>query len=102
MSKDFVIKRDFQPNKVKVNNVKVMGCCSYDEDFNFKLDSSQLPYYNPPPRHTWANVSYDLDYEFDSIKKNPVDVNFMNIDDFLKWILLNVNKLQECVAPGKR
>lgn len=98
MAKYFPIKdpeKLMQETKVKNENIRVLGYGSYDENNEFREDLSQLKYYNPPPKDTLDNLACDLtDIGESPPKRDPYDLKSQGIDDFLKWITQNFEKIK--------
>lgn len=103
MSREFNISNHSIVNepKVQLGEFEVIGYGSYDEDYNFKFDLSQLPYFNPPPKESWDSIQYDLNINFENTKRNP-HFKTRKLDDLLRWILHNLDKVEETSDESRR
>lgn len=97
MSDAFIVKTTnglLYQEDVKFGDLKVVGRYSFDMDYQFKDDLSQVVYYNPPSDKSYKRlVQFDLDKDYDQIVKQkpdsgPVPVELIN---FYKWIVQHAN-----------
>lgn len=105
MSTDFVIDCNlfYQRPEIKISELQVVGYNSFDKYNTCNQDLSQLLYYNPPPQINWKRLKIDLDENFETIVKKPINrYGLMKNDNLLNWILLNADKIKAKPEEGKR
>lgn len=91
---------DKQGNELE--GIEVLGCFCKDENYETRWDLSQLTYYNPPPKATWRNVRFDLNRNYEQVKRKPVDPVDFGINDLLKWIVRNSTRSEIKLEEEKR